>query len=194
MPESSRSSDEPGGRGKEDLRKFRHTGSAFLVREGPACALLEGMAEKTARGGRVERVRQFSVFTANRLGRLHDLIALLSSREVHVLALTVLDTTDSAIIRLVVDDPDAARELLVEQGFAFTESDLVVVEVDSATELGRLMAASLEAELNINYLYSFITHPQGKSMLALSIEDNEVAEQVLRKHQFRVLKQSDISR
>src|SRR5207245_8601701 len=97
------------------------------------------MAEKTARGGRVERVRQFSVFTANRLGRLHDLIALLSSREVHVLALTVLDTTDSAIIRLVVDDPDAARELLVEQGFAFTESDLVVVEVDSATELGRLM-------------------------------------------------------
>jgi len=152
------------------------------------------MAEKTARGGRVERVRQFSVFTANRLGRLHDLIALLSSREVHVLALTVLDTTDSAIIRLVVDDPDAARELLLEQGFAFTESDLVVVEVDSATELGRLMAASLEAELNINYLYSFITHPQGKSMLALSIEDNEVAEQVLKRHQFRVLKQSDISR
>ena len=164
------------------------------MREGPAYALLGRMAEKTARGGRVERVRQFSVFTANRLGRLHDLIALLSSREVHVLALTVLDTTDSAIIRLVVDDPDAARELLVEQGFAFTESDLVVVEVDSATELGRLMAASLEAELNINYLYSFITHPQGKSMLALSIEDNEVAEQVLRKHQFRVLKQSDISR
>src|SRR5437899_3619695 len=152
------------------------------------------MAEKTARGGRVERVRQFSVFTANRLGRLHDLIALLGSREVHVLALTVLDTTDSAIIRLVVDDPDAARELLVEQGFAFTESDLVVVEVESATELGRLMAASLEAELNINYLYSFIQHPQGQSMLALSIEDNEVAEQVLRKHQFRVLKQSDISR
>ncbi len=152
------------------------------------------MAEKTARGGRVERVRQFSVFTANRLGRLHDLIALLSSREVHVLALTVLDTTDSAIIRLVVDDPDAARDLLLEQGFAFTESDLVVVEVDSATELGRLMAASLEAELNINYLYSFITHPQGKSMLALSIEDNEVAEQVLKRHQFRVLKQSDISR
>ena len=152
------------------------------------------MAEKTARGGRVERVRQFSVFTANRLGRLHDLIALLSSRDVHVLALTVLDTTDSAIIRLVVDDPDAARDLLLEQGFAFTESDLVVVEVDSATELGRLMAASLEAELNINYLYSFITHPQGKSMLALSIEDNEVAEQVLKRHQFRVLKQSDISR
>ncbi len=152
------------------------------------------MAEKTARGGRVERVRQFSVFTANRLGRLHDLIALLGSREVHVLALTVLDTTDSAIIRLVVDDPDAARELLVEQGFAFTESDLVVVEVESATELGRLMAASLEAELNINYLYSFIPHPQGKSMLALSMEDNEVAEQVLKRHQFRVLKQSDISR
>src|SRR6266699_5171283 len=130
------------------------------------------MATETTKMRRVDPVIQFSVFTPNRLGRLHDLIRLLGAQDVHVLALTVLDTTDSAIIRLVVDDPDAARELLVEQGFAFTESDLVVVEVDSATELGRLMAASLEAELNINYLYSFITHPQGKSMLALSIEDN----------------------
>jgi hypothetical protein len=50
-------------------------------------------------------VTQFSVFTANRMGRLHDLIALLSSHAVHVLAVTVLDTTETAIIRLVVDDP-----------------------------------------------------------------------------------------
>jgi hypothetical protein len=56
------------------------------------------------------------------------------------------------------------------------------------------MSALLEAELNINYLYSFIPHPRGKSMLALSMDDNDVAEQVLRRHQFAVLKQSDISR
>ena len=49
---------------------------------------------------------QFSVFTPNRLGRLHDLIRLLGAQGVHVLGLMVLDTTDSAIIRVVVDDPD----------------------------------------------------------------------------------------
>jgi hypothetical protein len=105
----------------------------------------------------------------------------------------VLDTTDSSIIRLVVDDPDHARDLLVRQGFPFSESRLVVVEV-SPTELNRLMAALLEAELNINYLYSFIPHPQGKSILALSMEDNDLAEQALRRHQFRTLRQTDISR
>src|SRR5258705_7017513 len=121
---------------------------------------------KTPRSRRADAVIQFSVFTPNRLGRLHDLIRLLSARDVHVLGLMVLDTTDSAIIRLVVDDPDRARELLVRESFPFTESNLVVVEVNS-TDLNRLMAALLEAELNINYLYSFIPHPQGKPIVGL---------------------------
>jgi hypothetical protein len=138
-------------------------------------------------------VIQFSVFTPNRVGRLHDLISLLDTHGVHVLALMVLDTTDSSIIRLIVDDPDRARDLLVREGFPFTESTLTVVEVNP-TDLNRLMAALLQAELNINYLYSFIPHPQGKSILALSMEDNDLAEQALHRHQFRTLKQTDVSR
>jgi hypothetical protein len=151
------------------------------------------MPKETTTAGRRDPVIQFSVFTPNRLGRLHVLIGLLGTDGVHVLALTVLDTTDSSIIRIVVDDPERARELLVREGFPFTESNLLVVEVNP-TELGRLMAALLEAELNINYLYSFIPHPQGKSILALSMEDNELAEQALHRHQFRTLKQTDVSR
>ncbi len=151
------------------------------------------MPTETTKAGRPDPVTQFSIFTPNRLGRLHDLIGLLATHGVHVLALMVLDTTDSSILRLVVDDPDRARELLVGQSFAFTESPLVVVEVNP-TDLHRLMAVLLEAELNINYLYSFIPHPQGKSILALSMEDNDLAEQALRRHQFRTLRQVDISR
>ena len=156
--------------------------------------LLLGMITESIQERTAEGVRQFSVFTANRLGRLHDLFGLLGGHEVHVLALTVLDTTDSAIIRLVLDDPEQARELLAQHGFPFTESNLVVVELDSVPELNRLMAALLEAELNVNYLYSFIPHSRGKSLLALSMEDMEIAEHVLRRHQFRVLRQADISR
>ncbi len=151
------------------------------------------MATETTKAPRNEPVMQFSVFTPNRLGRLHDLVKLLAAREVHVLGLMVLDTTDSAIIRVIVDDPDHARELLVRDGFPFTESRVVVVEVN-ATDLGRLMSVLLEAELNINYLYSFIPHPHGKSLLALSMEDYEMAEEALRRHQFITLKQRDISR
>ena len=152
------------------------------------------MSVKTVsrRGG--DAVVQFSVFTPNRVGRLHEVVKLLASREVHVLALTVLDTTDSSILRLVVDDPERAHDLLQEHTFAFTESFLVAVEMSSPQELVRLMSALLSAELNIHYLYSFIPSPGGKSILGLSMDDNELAEQVLKRHQFVLLKQSDISR
>ncbi len=151
------------------------------------------MATETTTAGRADLITQFSVFTPNRLGRLHDLIGHLANDKVHVLALMILDTTDSAIIRLVVDDPDAARKLLVRESFPFNESYLVAVEANS-TDLSRLMSVLLEAELNVNYLYSFIPHPEGKSRIALSMEDNEMAEQALRRHQFRTLRQADISR
>jgi hypothetical protein len=146
--------------------------------------------QQRARGA----VKQFSVFAPNRMGRLHEVIGLLSAHEVHVLAVAVVDTTDSAIIRLVVDDPDQAQSLLVHRNVPFIESELVVVELAFATELNRLMSALIEAELNICYLYSFIPHPQGKSLLALSVEDNDMAVKVLTSHQFRVLQQADISR
>jgi hypothetical protein len=152
------------------------------------------MIAKTMPARRAEAVVQFSVFTPNRLGRLHELINLFGTHNVHVLALTVLDTTDSSIIRLVLDDPDRGRELLREKDFPFTESIVVVVEINAADELNRLMAALLQAELNINYLYSFIPHPHGKSILAVSMEDNELAESVLKRHQFAVLKQTDLAR
>lgn len=152
------------------------------------------MTTKAMRGRQPDAVTQFSIFTANRMGRLHDIIALMSTNSVHVLAVTVADTSETAIIRVVVDDPQAARVLLQEHGFAFTESELLVVEIDAATQLPELMAAFLEAEVNINYMYCFIPHPQGKSLLGVSVEDKEVGEKVLGRHNFRVLRQSDISR
>lgn len=151
------------------------------------------MKTHVTKARRADAVVQFSIFTPNRLGRLHDLIGMLGGQGVHVLGLMVLDTTDSAIIRIVVDDPEKARDLLVRDDFPFTESKLVVVEANP-TDLKKLMAALLEAELNINYLYPFIPQPHGKPILGMNLEDNELAEQALRRHQFQTLKQTDLSR
>jgi hypothetical protein len=152
------------------------------------------MTTRVSRGRQPDAVTQFSVFTENRMGRLHDLIALLSSHSVHVLAVTVLDTTETAIIRLVVDDPQSARRLLQDNNFPFTTCELLVVEIDAATQLPQLMAAFLEAEVNVHYMYCFIPHPHGKSILGVSMEDNEIGEKVLTQHGFRVLRQADVSR
>ena len=139
-------------------------------------------------------VRQFSVFAENRVGRLSDLIVRLQANEVHVMAITVLDTIDSAIIRLVVDDPDKARELLASGGFAFHEAEILAVEISAESELKGVLAALLEAEVNIHYVYSFIKRPEGKSALVINVEDTEIAAESLNHRGFKVLCQRDISR
>ena len=149
---------------------------------------------RTAKGRTPDPATQFSVFIPNKLGRMHDVVRALAAQEVHVLALTLLDTTDSTIIRLIVDDPDRARELLTKHAFPFTETKLVVVEIEGERQLGDVLAALLEAELNIHYTYPLLTRPGGKSALAMSLEHPDVAEDALKRHQFAVLYQGDLSR
>jgi hypothetical protein len=139
-------------------------------------------------------VKQFSVFAENRVGRLHDLTALLRENNVHVMAITVLDTTDSAIIRVILDDPDKARELMVNNDFPYTESSILAVEITDESELQGVLAALLEAEINVHYVYSFIKRPGGRSAIAINAEDIDVAAQALNRRGFRVLTQRDIAR
>ncbi|MDX2186031.1 MAG: acetolactate synthase [Opitutaceae bacterium] len=139
-------------------------------------------------------VLQFSVFAENRVGRLFDLTDLLRRHNVHILALTTLDTTDDAIVRMVVDDPEKARELLINNDFAYSESVITPVEIRDESELAGVLQALLEAEINIHYVYSFIKRPDGYAALVLSIEDAEIAAQALNKRGFKVLSRSDICR
>lgn len=142
----------------------------------------------------LDPVKQFSVFTENRVGRLSDLTSLLKANDVHIMALTVLDFTDTTILRLVVDDNDKARELMVNNDFPYTECDVLAVEINDEADLREVLAALLEAEINIHYVYSFIKRPDGRSALVLNIEDPDVAAQSLNNHGFKVLTQSDIAR
>jgi hypothetical protein len=139
-------------------------------------------------------VKQFSVFAENRLGRLFDLTTLLKGNNVHVIAITVLDTTDSAIVRFIADDPDKARELMVNNDFPYVECDVVVVEISDESQLNGVLAALFEAEINIHYVYSFMKRPLGNCAVAINVEDEEVATQCLSQRGFKVLTQGDISR
>ena len=139
-------------------------------------------------------IKQFSVFAENRVGRLYDLTALLRDNDVHIMALTVLDTTDSSIIRFVGDDPDKARELMVSNDFPYGETDILAVEISGESELKGVLAALLEAEINIHYIYSFIRRPGERSAFALNVEDADIAAQALSRRGFTILTQSDIAR
>ena len=139
-------------------------------------------------------VKQFSVFAENRVGRLYDITSLMKEHGVHIMAITVLDTTDSAIMRVIVDDRDKARELMITNDFPYTECDILAVEIDDETDLRDVLAALLEAEINVHYVYSFIKRPEGRAALAVNVEDADVAAQALNQRGFKVLTQRDIAR
>src|SRR4029450_11449652 len=108
------------------------------------------------------RVTQFSIFLPNRVGALLDVVKMLNDRGVDVLALAVQDSADTAIVRIVVSNPESVEDLFMEQGVPASICDLVVVELkEGASELGRLLAALLAAECNIFGSYALLTRPRG---------------------------------
>src|ERR1700722_3877115 len=120
------------------------------------------------------RVKQFSIFLKNKVGALLDVVKLLNDNHVEVLAVSVQDSADAAIVRLVVSDPESVQEPFTAGEVAFSTCDLVVVELkDGATQLGKLLTALLMAEVNIPGSNSLLTHPRGNPALALHVEDSE---------------------
>lgn len=170
--------------------------TAFFWRASPSAALQARpmAAANRTQSERRDPVIQFSIFTANKVGRLNELVALLGSHNVHVMALNTLETTDSAILRVVVDDPDRARDLFNEHRFPFNECELLAVELAGEADLRRVLTALLEAEINIHYIYPFIFRPLERAALAINADDVELAGQALHMHGFRVLGQKDIAR
>lgn len=144
--------------------------------------------------GRFEPVIQFSIHADNKVGRLNEIIGLLAVHEVHVIAISVLDTTDSSIIRLIVDYPEEAQKLLIEHQFSFVQSELIAVELQDQSDLKIVTCALVQAEINIHYIYPFLVRPQGRYALAIRLEDNELAADTLRRNQLRVIGQNDIAR
>lgn len=141
------------------------------------------------------RVNQFSVFLPNKVGALLDIVKLLGEHHVHVVAISIQDSADTSIVRIVVTDPETVRDIFRERGIAFSVCELCVIEMrEGPNELGKLLAALLAAEVNIFGSYSLLTQPRGRTALAVHVEDNECACAVLSSHGFTILSQADISR
>jgi len=140
-------------------------------------------------------VKQFSIFLPNKVGAMLDIVKLLSTRNAHVVALSIAEQTDSAIARIVVSDPEAVENIFHEHDVAFGVCEMVVVEMrEVATELAKLLAALLMAEVNMHFSYPLLTRPHGRAALALHVDDAECACSVLQGEGFKMLSQADISR
>ncbi|TVP80318.1 MAG: acetolactate synthase [Puniceicoccaceae bacterium] len=151
-------------------------------------------AEVLRNPGAFQPVIQFSIHADNKVGRLNEIIRLLAVHEVHVVALSILDTTDSSIVRIIVDYPEEAQKLLIEHQFSYVQSELIAVELSSEADIKKITGALVQAEINIHYIYPFLIRPNGRYAMAISLEDNELAADTLTRSQLNVIGQGDIAR
>jgi hypothetical protein len=139
-------------------------------------------------------IRQFVIHAENKVGWLNDMVSKLNSADVHVMAISVLDTTDSALVRMVTNYPDETREILRRLRITHSERKIVAVEIPNEGSLKHVTSALLQAEINIHYVYPFLTWPNGKPVLAIGLEDEDIAIDVLTRNNLRVLSQEDLAR
>ncbi len=140
-------------------------------------------------------IRQLSVFLINRVGSLLALVKLLQDHSIEVLGLSMQDSTEMTLLRLILSDPDTAQMLFIEKGIPHTACDVVVVEFREAEgKLAECLAALLAAELNIEFAYPLLVRPNQQPIMTFHVEDSDMGRDVLLRAGFRVLMQEDLSR
>ena len=101
-------------------------------------------------------IQQLSVFLENREGRLDDVLKVLASNDVNIVALSLADTSDYGMLRMVVSDPHKGRQALKEAGITAMLTDVVALRVPHATgSLSKAMHQIVEGEVNVEYMYAF---------------------------------------
>ena len=142
-----------------------------------------------------EAVRQLWVMLENRIGSLHSMIKLINDAGVHVLGFSVQDSFDVTILRLVLTDPDTVDAIFMERGISFTDSKIVVVQLDKgAGSLAGCLEALSSSENNIHISYPLLVRPGDYPILAISVDDPDFASFTLQNQGFKLLFQNDLSR
>src|SRR5947209_13473583 len=141
-----------------------------------------GIEYTTTRGRDWPSVRQFNVFLENRLGKLLDVVRHFETTDIRIVSLTIVDSADCAIIRIVLSDPERALEIFRLARLPVTESDLLVVQLpDGSQPLLQICKALLVAEINIHSAYPLLVGPRGHAAVALHVDDHDGATQTLKK-------------
>jgi len=148
----------------------------------------------TLRNPGKEPIRQFVIYAEHKVGWLNDFVLMLKDEGIDILAISVLDTTDSAVIRLIPNYPKDLARLLKSQSISFTERMVLAVELDKDDSMHMLTKSLLRAEINIHYVYSFLHQPNGKPVIAIAMEEEDTAIDALQSYHLKVLSQDELIR
>lgn len=134
------------------------------------------------------KVKQLSIFMENRAGRLAEIMRLLGDAGINIRALSLADTSDFGILRLIVNNVDKAMQVLKDSHHTVSLTDVVAVEVpDKPGGLASVLEPLREAGVNVEYMYAFVEKASDKAVVIFRFEDVEAAVGVLTKSGISVL-------
>ena len=154
----------------------------------------EAVAFETMHGRSWPTVTQYSVFLENRVGQLLEVVRSFHGSKVKIVGLSISDSADCCILRLILNHSEQGREILVKTDQAFAENELLAVELPAGPQsLVDICTALLRAEINIHYAYPLIVHPHGRAAVALHIDSVEQASSMLHEQGFDILNEADLN-
>ncbi|OQB15754.1 MAG: hypothetical protein BWY15_00467 [Firmicutes bacterium ADurb.Bin193] len=139
-------------------------------------------------------IKQISIFIENKSGRLADITKLLGENGVNILALSIADTTDFGILRLIVSNPDAAEQLVKDYGLTAKATEVIGISIPHVPGgLASALAVLNEHNIGIEYMYAFVTRSADNAMVILKVGDNYEAIKVLAQAGVKILSKDDLA-
>lgn len=154
-----------------------------------------GVGYATAHGRDYPTICQFTVFLENRVGQLMEVVRRFEGSNVRIVALTIADSTECALVRFILSDPEAGREILERAGLAIVESELIGVELpDSPQPMLQVCTALLAAEINISQVYPLLVRPGSRPAVALMVDNTDNAIATLKSKGFHPINEDELRR
>ena len=140
-------------------------------------------------------IKQLTVFIENKKGTVVSVTEILAANNVNIRALSVAETQDFGMLRLIVNDTEAAEKILAEEGYLIKVNDVIGVKIGD--EPGRLSAALGvldEKKINMDYLYAFMSRTEKHAYVVIRVEDNAAAEKALEDAGYHIITDADVNK
>lgn len=140
------------------------------------------------------KVQQISIFMENKPGIFRQIASLFGEHHINMRAMSVAETADFGILRIIVDDPETAQKVLQEAGYIFNLTPVLAVAVDDRPgSLTRILSLLEQAEISLEYMYAFITRKENGAYLVFRVDDPDKTAALLIKEGIELVAQNEIA-
>ncbi len=138
-------------------------------------------------------LKQLNIFVENKQGSLVSITETLAANDINIRALSIADTEEFGILRLIVIDTEKACDILTKEGFLIKVTDVVGVKIgDAPGKLSKALQVLDDNKINVEYLYAFMARTEKHAYVVLRVADNDAAEQALESAGFHLITDNDI--